>query len=420
MPGRSSGGLEWYIARHYLSSGRGARLLSFITWIALGGVTVGVSALVIVIGVMTGMQEDLMGKILESSPHVMVLQQGSSLRMDDWRAVTESVREVDGVMGVAPFVTTSVAVSRAGYTQPADLYGASLDPDGPPVTDMEARIQEGIHDLGPTASGLPPVVLGSRLAARMSVFSRDTLTIISYENLTVDVMGMPVPSIRQYEMTGTFTTGMYDYDMKNIYVPLYAAQDQLGIFEGDQISGLGVRTDDPDQASIVAQAIQEKLGFEFYALSWSTTNRALFSALKLEKLAMGLILTLIVVVAAFNIVSTLVMVVVDRTREIGILKSMGMTDHMILRVFVIQGLWIGVIGTVIGTALGLFLAWLVDTYEIIRIPPDVYFVDRLPVSIHATDIAMIVAISVVIALTATIYPAIQASRLQPVDAIRHE
>ena len=420
MSGRSAGGLEWYIARHYLSSARGGRLLSFITWIALGGVTVGVSALVIVIGVMTGMQEDLMGKILESSPHVMVLQNGSTLRMDGWRDVVAAVWEVEGVTGVAPFVLTSVAVSRSGYTQPADLYGVSLDSEGTPVTDMEARIQEGIHDLGPTASGLPPVIVGSRLAARMQLFSGDTLTVISFENLTVDVMGMPTPSLRQYEMTGTFTTGMYDYDMKNIYVPLEAAQEHLGILDEDRISGLGIRTDDPDQASAVALAAQERLGFEFYAVSWSTTNRALFSALKLEKLAMGLILTLIVVVAAFNIVSTLVMVVVDRTREIGILKSMGMTDRRILRVFILQGLWIGVIGTFMGTTLGLFLAWLVDRYEIIRIPPDVYFVDRLPISIHVTDIAMIVAISVLIALTATIYPAFQASRLQPVDAIRHE
>ena len=420
MAGRSGGGLEWYIARHYLSSARGGRLLSFITWIALGGVTVGVSALVIVMGVMTGMQEDLMGKILESSPHVMVLQNGSSLRMDDWREVIAAARAVEGVAGAAPFVLTSVAVSRAGYTQPADMYGVSLDSDGPPVTDMEGRIQEGIHDLGATESGLPAVILGSRLAARMQLFSGDTLTVISFENLTVDVMGMPTPSLRQYEMTGTFTTGMYDYDMKNIYVPLEASQDQLGILNEDRISGLGIRTDDPDQASAIAKAIQQELGFEFYAVSWSTTNRALFSALKLEKLAMGLILALIIVVAAFNIVSTLVMVVVDRTREIGILKSMGMTDRRILRVFILQGLWIGVIGTFMGTTLGLFLAWLVDTYEIIRIPPDVYFVDRLPISIHALDIAMIVGISILIALLATVYPAFQASRLQPVDAIRHE
>ena len=417
---RSSIGLEWHIARNYLFSPQRGRLFSFITWITLGGVTVGVTALIITIGVMSGMQEDLMSKILGSSPHIIVLKQGSSLRMDDWNEVASATHEVKGVIGVSPLVLTNVAIFRSGYTQPADLYGVSLDTAGPAVTDIEGRIQDGIHNLEPTVSGLPAVVLGSRLAARMSLFSGDTITVISFENLNVDVMGMPTPRLRQYEMTGTFTTGMYDYDIKNIYVSLEAAQDQLDIFEKNQISMLGVRTDDPDQASGIVQDIQEKLGSEFYAVSWGTTNRALFSALKLEKFAMGMILILIVIVAAFNIVSTLVMVVVDRTREIGILKSMGMTDRMVLRIFVLQGIWIGVIGTIMGTVLGLFLGWLLDTYKIIKIPPDVYFIDQLPVSIHPMDVSVIVVISILISCTATIYPAIQASKLQPVDAIRHE
>ena len=415
-----SRGLEWYVARRYMASRHGGRLFSFITWIALGGVTVGVSALVVVIGVMSGMQEDLLGKILESSPHVLVLQQGPNLRLDDWQATAERVRHIEGVEAVAPFVLTQVSVLRGSYSQPADMYGVVLDPEGPPVTEMEARIQEGAHDLGPTASGLPPVVMGSRLAARMGVFTGDTLTMIAFENLTVDVMGMPSPSMRQYELTGTFTTGMYDYDIKNIYVPIEASQEQLGILDGDRVSGLGVRVHDLDDAGPLSEVIQAELGFEFLAISWSTTNRALFSALELEKLAMGLILTLIVVVAAFNIVSTLVMVVVDRTREIGILKSMGMTDRMILRIFMIQGLSIGIIGTTLGTALGLLLAWVLDTFEIISIPAEVYFVEKLPVSIHPTEIGQIVAVSLLIAFLATIYPALKASQLQPVRAIRHE
>ncbi len=415
-----SRGLEWYVARRYMASRRGGRMFSFITWIALGGVTVGVSALVVVIGVMSGMQEDLLGKILESSPHVLVLQQGPNLRLDDWETTADRVRQIEGVEAVAPFVLTQVSVLRGSYSQPADMYGVALDPEGPPVTEMEARIQEGAHDLGPTTSGLPPVVMGSRLAARMGVFTGDTLTMIAFENLTVDVMGMPSPSMRQYELTGTFTTGMYDYDIKNIYVPIEAAQEQLGILDGDRVSGLGVRAYDLDDASPLSEVIQAELGFEFLAISWSTTNRALFSALELEKLAMGLILTLIVVVAAFNIVSTLVMVVVDRTREIGILKSMGMTDRMILRIFMIQGLSIGIIGTTLGTSLGLLLAWVLDTFEIITIPAEVYFVEKLPVSIHATEIGQIVAVSLLIAFLATIYPALKASRLQPVRAIRHE
>ncbi len=422
-----SRGLEWYVARRYLSAKGGGRLFSFITWIALGGVTVGVSALVVVIGVMSGMQEDLMGKILDTSPHVLVQQWGASLRMDEWKAVADRVRKVDGVESVAPFVLTTVTVFRDNYSQSADLYGVALDPKGPAVTEMEGRIQEGVLDLGPTKSGLAPVVLGSRLAARMRAFTGDTLTLIAFENLKIDPFGMPNPTMREYEVTGTFTTGMYDYDIRNIYVPIEAAQELLGILDRDQVGGLGVRVRDPDEAGLVADSIQAALGFdrttlgfEFQATSWSTTNRALFSALELEKLAMYLILTLIVVVAAFNIVSTLVMVVVDRTREIGILKSMGMTDRMILRVFMIQGLSIGVIGTTVGAVLGLVIAWALDTFEIIKIPPEVYFVEKLPVSIHAADVGMIMGVSLLIAFLATIYPALQASRLQPVRAIRHE
>ena len=416
-PGR---GLDWYVARRYMASRHRGRLFSFITWIALGGVTIGVGALVVVIGVMSGMQEDLLGKILESSPHVLVQQQGSSLRMDDWEAVSDRVRQIEGVQAVAPWVLTTVTALRGRYSQSADMYGMAIDLEGPAVTDMEARIQEGVHDLGPTESGLPPVLMGSRLAARMQVFNGDTLTLIAFENLTVDVMGMPSPSMRQYEVTGTFTTGMYDYDIKNIYVPIEAAQEQLGILDRDQVSGLGVRVDDPDRALSVSDLIQGSLGNDFYAVSWSTTNRALFSALELEKLAMYLILTLIVVVAAFNIVSTLVMVVVDRTREIGILKSMGMTDRMILRIFMLQGLSIGIIGTTLGTVLGLVLSWVLDTFEIITIPAEVYFVEKLPVSIHATDVGVIVSVSLLIAFLATIYPAMKASQLEPVRAIRHE
>ena len=419
-PRRSARGLEWYVARRYLSSKGGGRLFSFITWIALGGVTVGVSALVIVIGVMSGMQEDLLGKILESSPHVMVYQRGSSIRMDDWRTTADRIRQIEGVEAVAPFVFTTVTALRGDYSQSADMYGVALDPEGPAVTQMEARIQEGVLNLGPTASGLPPVLMGSRLAARMLTLTGDTITLIAFENIHVDAMGLPTPSMRQYEVTGTFTTGMYDYDIKNIYVPIEAAQDQLDLLDGDRVGGLRVGLYDPAEAGPVAELIRAELGPDFSAISWEETNGALFSALELEKLAMYVILTLIVVVAAFNIVSTLVMVVVDRTREIGILKSMGMTDRMILRIFMIQGLSIGVIGTTLGTVLGLVLAWVLDTYEIITIPPDVYFVEKLPVSIHAADVGMIVAVSLVIAFLATIYPALQASRLQPVRAIRHE
>ncbi len=416
--------LHWFIARHYLGSSRGRGLLSLITWIALGGVTVGVTALVVVIAVMTGMQEDLRAKILESTPHVLVLEQGTSLRLQDWERVVDSILEVDEVVGAAPFVLSTVAVTRgagrSSYTQTADLYGISVDTARTTATDMERKILQGVLDLEAPPSGLNPILLGQGLADRMQLFPGDTLVLVAMENLRQDPFsGGLTPALRQFEVTGTFATGMYDYDTRNVYTTLAAAQDLLGLAP-DTVSGIGVRTTDPELATQVGEEIRGRLGFPYVVESWMVTNRALFSALKLEKLAMGLILSLIVIVAAFNIVSTLVMVVADRTREIGILKAMGMTRTGILRVFVLQGAWIGVVGTVVGTLLGVTLCWVLETYEIIKIPPDVYFVDHLPVSLRIGDLAAIVGVSLFVSFAATLYPAVQASRLEPVEAIRHD
>jgi len=415
--------LHWYIARHYLSAGRGRGLLSLITWIALGGVTVGVTALVVVIAVMTGMQEDLRAKILESTPHVMVLENGTSLRLGSWSRVVDTVLAHPEVVGAAPFALTQVGIVRRDadrqYAQPASLYGVLIDTTRAAPTDMERRIIEGALDLEPPESGLPPLLMGGLLADRMQLFVGDTVVILTLENLRQDIFGGLNPTLRQFEVTGTFTTGMYDYDTQNIYTTFEAAQEMLG-FDESVASGIGVRTRDPELAPDVARELGERLGPPYWVESWVTINRALFSALKLEKLAMFVILFLVVVVAAFNIVSTLVMVVSDRTREIGILKAMGMTRNGILRVFVLQGAWIGIVGTAVGTAAGMLASWLLERYEIIRIPPEVYFVDHLPVSLQATDVLMIVGASLVVAFAATIYPSLQAAKLEPVDAIRHE
>jgi lipoprotein-releasing system permease protein len=291
---------------------------------------------------------------------------------------------------------------------------------GEAATGIEERIRTGALSLEDTESGLPPLLVGSRMADRMLIFPGDTLLVASFENIRRDPFGGFTPAMRQFQVTGTFSTGLYDYDLSNLYARLGDVQDLLQLVESDQISGIGVRTDQPWKATELAEKMRRELGYPYDAQSWAVTNSALFAALKLEKLAMGLILFLIVVVAAFNIVSTLVMVVVDRTREIGILKSMGMTNRRILHIFIFQGVWIGVIGTTVGTVLGSFLCWLLDTYEIIRIPPDVYFIDRLPVSLQPLDVVLIFFASIAVAFAATIYPALQASRLEPVEAIRHD
>lgn len=413
--------LTWFIARHYLRAGRGGALLSLITWIALGGIILGVAALITVVSVMSGMQGELRGKILESTPHLYVLEYSRSLQVGDYEAVIDTILTVDGVTAAAPFAMSNVSLvyDQGDYSQSAYLFGIDIDTTGVAVTDMERRIIEGSLDLQPPESGLPPLLMGSVLADRMGIFAGDTMVVLSLENLNPDMFGGFSPTLRQFEVTGTFTTGMYEYDLSNVYTTLTAAQDLLGM-DVTIASGIGVRTVDPERAMAIAEDMQERLGYPYQVQSWVERNQALFSALQLEKIALGLIVFLIVVVAAFNIVSTLVMVVADRTKEIGILRTMGMSQKAILRIFVIQGLWIGVIGTTVGAALGVGASWAIDRFELIKIPGEVYFVEHLPATLDPVDIGLIVVASILVSFLATIYPSRQASRLEPVDAIRHE
>lgn len=412
--------LEWFLARRYLASRRRGRFLSFITGVALGGVVVGVSALVVVLGVMNGMQTELRERIVGSTAHLLVLQRGAALRLDDWRGIRDRVVGVPGVVAAAPFVLTEVTLIREGYAQPAQLFGVPVGEGQVPVTDLEEEILAGLHSLEPTPSGSRPVLVGSRLAGRMTLFPGDTVVLGGIENLRRDPLGGLNIPFRPFEVTGTVSTGMYDYDLRNLYVRLEDAQEILGIRDLDQVSGIAVRIRDPWEAASAAEALEEGLGPAFAVESWIAQNQALFSALELEKLAMGLILFLIVLVASFNIVSTLVMVVVDRTREIGILKSMGMTDGGILRVFVLQGVWIGAIGSAAGLVLGLASGWAIDRFRLIEIPANVYFVDRLPVRFDPIELVLIFGVSVAVSFVATLYPARTAARLRPVEAIRHE
>ena len=413
--------LDWFLARRYLASRRKGRFVSLITLIAVGGVFVGVAALIIVIAVMTGLQQDLQAKILGLNPHVYVFQQGTGFRMPDWRPVLSEVQEAPGVISAEPFIMTQVGVTVPGteYAQPGTMFGIDMTAEGAPLTTIQAEIRAGELEFGPTLSGYPPLLMGRRLAEKLTVFPGDTVLIASFENFDTPAgLGQPVPELMMFEVTDRFTTGMYEYDSNYMYVPLSATQELLEL--GDGVGGIGVNLAEPWRASEVSGQLQQDLRFPYYTQNWMELNATLFSALKLEKLAMALILGLIVVVAAFNIISTLIMVVADKTREIGILKSMGMTDGTVLRVFMQQGLAIGVVGTLLGTGLGLLLVWLLDTYQFIELPGDVYFLDTLPVALDPLDLTLIVILSVLVSFLATIYPARQASRLLPVEAIRHE
>jgi lipoprotein-releasing system permease protein len=393
--------------------------LSLITLIAIGGVSVGVMALIVVIGVMSGLQTDLREKILGANAHGMVLEIGEAVRMDGWESVLRRVSADPDVTAASPFVYTEVGLNVPGgsYSEGAVLRGLAEDSTALAVTEIDERLVAGVMPFGPTESGRPGIVLGSTLADRLNLYAGRTVTVVSFQGAELTPTGIQ-PQMRLYEVTGIFETGLYQYDTKFAYVALESAQSLLRM--GRSVTGIEFNVRDPWNSAGVAERLRDSLGFPYSVDDWQRQNASLFSALKLEKFAMGVILLLIVLVASFNIVSTLIMVVTDKVREIGILRAMGLTASDITRVFVLQGVVIGLVGTTVGSMLGLALSWLLDRYQFITLPGDVYFIDRLPVDTNLLDVALIVAASLAIAFLATIYPARRAAEYAPVEAIRHE
>ena len=415
--------LEWSIAWRYLRSRRGSKLLSLISVIAIGGITVGVSALVVIIAVMNGLQTDLREKILVASPDVRVLTFGDDMRMDDWQQTLAKVKQQKGVVAAAPFVLTQ-AVLTAGHDYREGVQVAGIEPDGPGVANVTSVRQHALRGndfkFRTAAGNNRGAVIGKLLAERMNAFPGDKIMLwaVPAGAALNPVTGMPVPQIAQLEVTGLFETGMYEYDNTYVFVPIEIAQQVAGI--GASVTGIEVRTADRWKATEVATALSDTLGFPYRTLDWQAQNQNLFQALKLEKLGMSVILLLIMMVAAFNIVSTLTMVVADKTREIGILRAMGLRASAIRSIFLAQGMVIGIVGTGLGLILGVGLAMIQAHFKLIKLDQSVYFIDHLPVSLQVGDVALIVLMSLSIPVLATWYPARQASRLLPVEAIRHE
>lgn len=397
-------------------------MLSLISVIAIGGVLVGVSALIVIMGIMNGMQRDLRDKILIGSPDLRVLPYGSDMRMPDWNAVRNDVLKVKGVIAAAPFVMTQGMVRKLGssYRQGAQVVG--IDPSGTPgadITSIRDHAILGNFTFKRDSVSLPGAVLGKSLAAKLGAYPGDTLMMVGEGGIEMNAStGAIIPKFDTLVVSGVFETGMYEYDDTYMYLDLRVAQRFAAL--GNDVSGLDVRTTDRWNAGRVADSIRTTLKSPVRALDWEDQNGPLFQALKLEKLGMSVILFLIVIVAAFNIVSTLTMVVVDKTREIGILRAMGLPAKSIRRIFLLQGVVVGAVGTAGGLILGLFVATLIERYRLIELDPSIYFIDHLPVYTQFSDVVLIVVASLAIAALATLYPASQAAKLYPVEAIRHE
>jgi lipoprotein-releasing system permease protein len=405
--------LEWYIASRYLSARSATRFLNLITIIAIGGICVGVMALIVVIGVMTGLQTAVRDGILGTNPHIMVLEYGQGLRLNDWEIPLVAALDDEDVIAAEPFVYTEALIYQdINYQQGVALRGVTVEA----TERLSDQLVAGDWAFE-GATELQGIVLGFRLADRLLVYPGDTVSLVSGHGAELTPAGY-IPKFKKFTVVGLFKSGMFEYDNQMGYLPLAAAQDLLGL--GDAVTGLALWVREPWQADIVAERLEAELGYPHTLRDWKRMNAGLFSALKLEKMGMTLVLLLIVLVAAFNIVSTLIMVVTDKTREIGILRSMGVTARGILRVFMLQGLVIGVAGTFLGLGGGLALSWAIDYFGLISLPGDVYLISEIPITLAPLDLGVITVLSILISFAATIYPSRQAARLAPVDAIRHE
>jgi lipoprotein-releasing system permease protein len=411
---------ELFIGLRYLKAKRKQTFVSLITLISIAGVMVGVTALIVVIAVMNGFKEDLRDKILGVTSHVVISRFDGNI--SKYQKVRAKVEEVAGVNAATPFIYTQVMISSRKAISGAVLRG--IEPKtASKVINLPKNLRSGSLDeleAEKKPEGMrstPGIILGNELARNIGVSRGEPVTVISpLGRLTP--LGR-VPRSQTFRVAGIFDSGMYEYDSSIAYVSLWAAQRFLGI--GERVTGIEVRVDEIYEADRVARAIGKALdGYPYWSRDWMRMNKNLFSALKLEKIVMFIILTLIILVAAFNIVGTLIMVVIEKTRDIAILKSMGATRRSIMKIFMIEGAVIGLVGTLLGLLGGYTLCKLLATYKFIELPSDVYYISTLPVQMNPLDVAIIALAAIVITLAASVYPAWQASRFDPAEAIRYE
>ncbi|NOY69340.1 MAG: lipoprotein-releasing ABC transporter permease subunit [Deltaproteobacteria bacterium] len=407
---------EFYISRRYMRSKHKQAFISFITVLSMAGVTVGVMALIIVIAVMSGAESYFKSKILGVEPNVIIRRHGGAIT--GYSSLLERIKKEKDVVALAPFIDTQVMLKSKSGLSGSVLRGVDPKASGTEIMGMKrADIKEKLApaSLDTGNASFPGIILGRELADRLGVSAGSALYIISPSGMLSPVGYMP--AMRRFTVTGIFSSGFYEYDASLAYINLSAAQRLLRLKDG--VTGIGVKLGHIYDANLFATNISEKLGFPFWAVDWMDLNRNFFSALKLEKTAMFVILTLIILVAAFNIASTLIMMVMSKTRDIAILKAMGATERSIRKIFVLNGLFIGMTGTALGASLGVFGCFLLKHYKFIHLPGDVYYFTTLPVKLEWPDITAIVAAAMIICFLSTLYPAKRASSQDPAEALRY-
>jgi len=404
---------ELQIALRYLLAKRRQVFISVISLVSTIGVTVGVMALIIALALMTGLQNELRDRILGSSAHVYVWKPSGLV---DYRAEVARMKEIPGVAGAAPALLGKALVTSERGEGFITVKGIDPALEGE-VTDIGKSMTAGqVTDLKPaTEDEFAGIVIGKDLSGSLSAFPEDVITLVTPQG-SLSPMGL-MPRQRRMRIAGTFKLGLFEFDQSYGFVDLQTAYLLTGQDRADHIE---IRVTDIYNAPAVADEIQETLGSEYITQDWSDMNQSLYSALWLEKIAMGIGIGLIVMVAALNIVASLVLLVMEKTRDIAILKTMGASSRSIMLIFLAQGMIIGLVGTVLGATLGAVISYLLDRYRVISIPSDVYQVTYLPFKLLPWDLAVVVMGAVVVCFCATLYPSRQAARLDPAQALRYE
>ncbi|MBU4128952.1 lipoprotein-releasing ABC transporter permease subunit [bacterium] len=401
-----------FIALRYLRGGRGSPFLSVITLISIGGVTLGVAALIITLSVMNGFHEDLRNKIVGTNAHLVILKEGAE-GLSNYKELGEEVEKMEHVLATSPFIFGQAMIISSQSSLGVVIRGIDISKEIQ-ITDLDENIIKGkLKDFGPNS-----LILGKELAMSLGADVNDLVKVISPKGIATPV-GMK-PKFKSFKVAGIFDTGMYEYDSTLAYVTLDSARALFGM--GNVVTGLQVKIDDIYQADKMDKRIQKELGYPYWVRNWMELNSNLFAALRMEKITMTVILVLIILVAAFNIASVLIMKVIRKTKEIGILKAMGAQRKSIMSIFILEGLFIGLVGTLLGTFIGSLICFLQDKYHLVKLPGggEVYYISILPISMRGNDILLIILATIGISLLATIYPAWRGARLDPVEAIRYE
>jgi lipoprotein-releasing system permease protein len=422
---------ELFISLRYLRAKRKQIFVSIITFISIAGIFLGVAALIIVLAVMNGFETDLRNKILGINSHIVLMKHTGAMR--DYQKVMNEISDVEGVVASTPFIYSQAMIKNGGHTSGVILRGMLID-SAFKVINL-GKMQEGDINylsgkdrnslrLSEDTSMLPGIVIGKELAKNMGVFLFEPVNIISPMGISTP-MGM-IPKMKKFIVVGIFDSGFYEYDSTLAYISLKDCQEFLSL--GEQVTGLEIKVDDIYNANVIAKSIERKLGFPFWARNWMEMNKNLFAALKLEKRVMFIILSLIVLVAAFNIICTLIMIVMEKNKDIAILKSMGATSKSIMKIFIFQGLTIGAIGTLMGCIGGLAVALNLEKVSVFIenlfgfkiLPGDVYYLSQLPSQVNYSDVLIIIVGTMLICFLSTIYPSRRASKLDPAEALRYE